>query len=57
MSLGTYLRVMAVLGLENDIALVAADDIVGRRLQDAQQAVPRRAPRSKRTTEPSENEA
>jgi len=33
-TLGTYLRVMATLGLENDIAALAADDKVGRRLQD-----------------------
>ncbi|HSI57754.1 MAG TPA: helix-turn-helix domain-containing protein [Ideonella sp.] len=33
-TLGSYLRVMAVLGLEGDFALLAADDAVGRRLQD-----------------------
>jgi len=33
-TLGTYLRVMAVLGLEGDIHLMAADDKVGRKLQD-----------------------
>lgn len=33
-TLGTYLRVMATLGLEDDIATLAADDKVGRRLQD-----------------------
>jgi transcriptional regulator with XRE-family HTH domain len=35
-TLGTYLRVMAALGLENDIASLASDDKVGRRLQDLQ---------------------
>ena len=33
-TLGTYLRVLAVLGLEGDIHAVAADDKVGRKLQD-----------------------
>jgi hypothetical protein len=44
-TMGTYLRVMAVLGLERDIALVAAEDTVGRRLQDAGLATRRRAPK------------
>jgi transcriptional regulator with XRE-family HTH domain len=35
-TLGTYLRVLASLGLEQDIAMLAADDKVGRRLQDMQ---------------------
>ena len=34
--LGTYIRLMAVLGLEADIARLAADDVVGRKLQDAE---------------------
>lgn len=33
-TLGTYLRIMAVLGLESDISALAADDKVGRKLQD-----------------------
>jgi transcriptional regulator with XRE-family HTH domain len=33
-TMGTYLRVMAVLGLEGDINGLAADDKVGRKLQD-----------------------
>ncbi len=33
-TLGTYLRVLAVLGLEGDIESLAADDKVGRKLQD-----------------------
>ncbi len=33
-TLGTYLRVLAVLGLEADINALAADDKVGRKLQD-----------------------
>ncbi|MDB5849139.1 MAG: transcriptional regulator [Rhodoferax sp.] len=33
-SLGTYLRILEVLRLEKDIALLAKDDELGRRLQD-----------------------
>lgn len=33
-TLGTYLRVLVVLGLEGDLHAVAADDKVGRKLQD-----------------------
>ena len=31
---GTYLRVLSVYGIEGDLAAVAADDALGRRLQD-----------------------
>ena len=51
-TLGTYLRVLSVLGLEKDLAQVAADDLVGRRLQDAALHVPRRAPKKKTRSEP-----
>ena len=33
-TLGTYLRVLTVLGLEGDLHALAADDKVGRKLQD-----------------------
>lgn len=32
--MGSYIRVLAVLGLENDLHGLAADDKVGRKLQD-----------------------
>jgi transcriptional regulator with XRE-family HTH domain len=35
-TLGTYVRVLAVLGLDKDLDHVAADDALGRRLQDLQ---------------------
>lgn len=37
-TLGTYLRVLAALGLENDFSTLAADDKVGRKLQDLELA-------------------
>jgi transcriptional regulator with XRE-family HTH domain len=42
-TMGTYLRVMAALGLEGDLQGVAADDKVGRKLQDLA-LEPRRSP-------------
>ena len=41
-TMGTYLRVRAVLNLEGDLAQVALDDLVGRRRQDAGLETPRR---------------
>lgn len=39
-TLGSYLRVLAVLGLEGDLNSVAADDKIGRKLQDLALAAP-----------------
>lgn len=33
-TMGTYLRVLAVLGMEEDLNALAADDKLGRKLQD-----------------------
>jgi transcriptional regulator with XRE-family HTH domain len=38
---GTYLRVLSVLGLVDDIAALAADDKLGRKLQDLELTVPK----------------
>lgn len=48
-TLGTYLRVMAVLGLEADINALAADDKVGRKLQDLALETPASVPRRRRS--------
>lgn len=44
-TLGSYVRVLAVLGLENDLQALADDDKVGRKLQDLALA-PVRRPRA-----------
>lgn len=46
-SLGVYARVLQALGLDADLAHIARDDELGRRLQDLGLKQPRRAPRKK----------
>lgn len=44
-ALGTLIRVMSVLSLENDLELIARDDRLGRLLQDQQLPARRRSSR------------
>jgi len=44
-TLGSYVRVLAVLGLEGDLNQLAADDRLGRKLQDLALEPKRRTPR------------
>lgn len=49
-SLAVLLRVLAVLGLEDDLDLIARDDDLGQRLQDVALRQPRRRSQPQRAT-------
>jgi hypothetical protein len=48
--MGAYVQVLFVLGLESDIAKVASEDPLGRKIQDAGLSVAARAPKRKPKT-------
>ncbi len=53
MAFGIYARVMQVLRLEEDIAKLAVDDPLGRKLQDTALSPKRRAPKRPSSPTPS----
>lgn len=57
-ALGVYARVLQALRLENDLSSIAADDALGRKLQDAALEPKRRAPKqSNRASPPSDQKS
>jgi transcriptional regulator with XRE-family HTH domain len=48
-ALGKYLQVLSILKLEDDLLLVAANDLVGRQLQDISLMTKKRAPKKKKS--------
>ncbi|MEN8226208.1 MAG: helix-turn-helix transcriptional regulator [Bacteroidota bacterium] len=46
-SIGIFLQVLSVLGLANDLKNIAQDDLLGRKLQDANLTTKKRASKSK----------
>ena len=47
-SLGHVVNVLRVLGLESDVLLLAKDDVLGRKLQDAEIQTKQRAPKRRK---------
>jgi transcriptional regulator with XRE-family HTH domain len=44
-SFGNLVQVLKILGFQDDIALLLAEDVIGRKIQDESLPLPRRSPR------------
>lgn len=51
-SIGTYLQVLSILQLAEDLLLIAGNDALGRRLQDMKLITRKRAPKEKKAESP-----
>lgn len=47
-ALGAYMQVLSILGLAEDLLLIAAQDPLGRQIQDAALIAKKRAPKAKK---------
>lgn len=56
-TMGNYVQVLRVLGMDQDLATVAADDVVGRRLQDAGLPRRQRVPRLQKKLDTAESQS
>jgi transcriptional regulator with XRE-family HTH domain len=50
-SMGNYMQVLFILGLEKDLMLIGADDPLGKKIQDAKLLVKQRSPKLKKKKE------
>jgi len=50
-SMGNYMQVLFILGLEKDLMLIGADDPLGRKIQDAKLLIKQRSPKLKKKKE------